>query len=250
MTGSEMIVALQDPAVRDGVQRALGLPTEPVAIALRELAAAQARTDATVKELAAAQARTDATVKELAAAQARTDATVKELAAEVKELAAAQARTDATVKELAAEVKELAAAQARTDRSVADLRKEVGKLSDNVGFGLEELAALVLPGALERDDGVQAGRFVRRFFQTEVGDEEVDLYAEASRQGSSVVVVGEVKSRIYAGDVQKFSAKLARLAPGLPAEPFAVMFGFVVHPAAQQMAQRLGVRVLASRPSI
>jgi hypothetical protein len=227
VTGVEMLSVLQDPAVREGVKRALDLPTEPVAQALRDMAAAQARTDASVEKLAAAQARTDARLDRLADS--------------VERLAEAQARTDATVQELAAEIKELAAAQTRTERAVLELRQAVGSLSDNVGFSLEELAGIVLPAVLEREHGVTVERFARRFIPTAQGDEEVDLYADARRHDREVVVVGEIKSRIYPNDVRDFARKLERLAPVLPAEAVPVLFGFMVHPRANREARERGI---------
>jgi chromosome segregation ATPase len=80
---------------------------------------------------------------------------------ESPKLAAPQARTDETVKQLAADLQKLAAARARTDEAVQrlteamhELRREVGALAHNVGFGLEELGGIVLPGVLDRDHGV------------------------------------------------------------------------------------------------
>jgi hypothetical protein len=175
-----------------------------------------------------------AALRELAAAQRRTDASLAALAAEVKELAA--------------ELKELAAGQGDLRAGQRELRQAVGALSDNVGFGLEELAAIVLPGVLERDEGVRVDRFVRRYFLAESGEEEVDLFAEAERDGAPLAVVGEVKSRIFPADVKRFAAKVDRIAPGLAVKALPLMFGFVVHPTARDAAAALGVRVVASRP--
>jgi peptidoglycan hydrolase CwlO-like protein len=227
-----------------------------LAAEVKALAAAQARTDETVKALAAAQARTDETVKALAAAQARTDETVKALAAAqartdetVKALAAAQARTDETVKALAA-------AQARTEEAVRELaraiketRQAVAALADNVGFGLEELAALVLPDILRQRRGVAVTRFERRFFTTSQGEEEVDLYGEADRGGEPVVVVGEVKSRIYRAEVERFARRVDRLREHVDRPLVPVLFGFVVHPSAAPSAEEAGILLVASRPS-
>jgi hypothetical protein len=130
-----------------------------------------------------------------------------------------------------------------------EVRKALGALSDNVGFGLEELAAIVLPGVLEREAGVRVGGFERRFLQTEEGEEEIDLFAGGVRQSERVTVVGEVKSRIYRGEVERFARKAGRVAQRLPEPIVAVMFGFVVHPSAREAAERLGVRVVASRPA-
>jgi hypothetical protein len=229
VTRNELFGLFEEPENRETIKRLLGLPTEPVADALRE-----------VRD----------SIQELAAAQARTGQAVADLSAEVKNLAAAQARTDQSVAELSADVKELAAAQARTDQNVFALRRDVGALSDNVGFGLEELAAIVLPAWLEREEGVTVRRITRRFFQTADGEEEVDVYADGDRAGTVVPVVGEVKSRIYSGDVKKYAVKLARIAEAMPQKPLGLMFGFVVHPAANEVARELGLRLVASRPSI
>ncbi len=223
-----LLKVLRDvPEALDELRRLLGVPA--------------ARLDQKVDALESA-------IETLAAAQARTEATVRELAVEVKELAVAQARTDAAVRELAVEVKELsaavhelAAAQARTDRAV-------GALSDNVGFGLEDLAGIVVPDVLLRKERIEGLTFRRRFVLTEAGEVEIDLYSEGTRAGSPVTVVGEVKSRIYPREVEGFSRKLASLAPALAAPVVPFLFGFVVHPSARPVAERLGIHVVASRP--
>jgi hypothetical protein len=205
MTGAELLMALQDPAIRAGVQQALGLPSEPVAASLAELAAAQARTEGTVKELAT------------------------------------------EVKELATEVKELARSQVRVEAGLLAVRKELGALADNVGLGLEELAAIVLPDVLAQREGIHVVRFERRFMVTDAGEEEIDLFAEGERSGKPTPVVAEAKSRIYTGDVQKFSAKVGRIAAVLQAEPVGVMLGFLVHPKARELATGLGIQLVAMR---
>ncbi|MBI4769622.1 MAG: DUF3782 domain-containing protein [Chloroflexi bacterium] len=109
---------------------------------MRQLAVAQARTEARVGELAEAQARTEARVGELAEAQTRTEARVGGLAeaqtrtearvgglaeaqtrteARVGELAEAQTRTEARVGGLEAALERLAQAQAQTDQSLKEL---------------------------------------------------------------------------------------------------------------------------------
>jgi hypothetical protein len=145
---------------------------------MRELAAAQARTEAALartdarlealtqrvdaltervdalaqrmEELATAQARTEQTVKELVAAQARTEQTVKELVAAqarteqtVKELVAAQARTEAAQARTEQTVKELVAAQARIEAAQARTEQRL----DNMERDLSKLKGR----ALERD---------------------------------------------------------------------------------------------------
>jgi hypothetical protein len=236
MTGGDLLVALQDPAIRRGVQQALGMPNEPIAESLRELAAAQARTDETVKQLAADLKQLAADLKQLAAAQARTDETVKQLAA-------AQARTDETVKQLATEVKQLAT-EMRT------VRRELGALSDRVGYGLEELGGIVLPGVLEHDHGVRVvGAFERAFVRTLAGDEEIDLAADGERDGRRVRIVVEPKSGAYEADVRSFAERAKRISDALGEDVVPVLFGFVIHPSASELAPSLGVIAVASRPT-
>jgi outer membrane murein-binding lipoprotein Lpp len=223
MTGGDLLVALQDPGIRRGVQQALGMPSEPIVESLRELAAAQARTDETVKQLAT---------------------NLERLAAEVEQLAAAQARTDATVERLAAEVKQLAT-------EMRAVRRELGGLSDRVGFGLEELGGIVLPGVLEHDHGVRIlGGFERAFVRTPMGEEEIDLAADGERDGKPVRVVVESKSRAYEADVRSLAVRAKRISEALGDEVVAVLFGFVIHPSASELAASMGIIAVASRPTI
>src|SRR5947208_10257575 len=133
--------------------------------ALKELAAAQKETDQSLKELAAAQKETDQSLKELAAAQKDTDQSLKELAAAQKE----------TQKALA----ELAAAQTRTDQ-------QVGRLGDNIGFGLEDIARVVAPGYLLPHHGIKMAEFDRGYLNANGHPVEIDLYAEGRRNGQKV----------------------------------------------------------------
>jgi predicted RecB family endonuclease len=63
-----------------------------------------------------------------------------------------------------------------------------------------------------------------------------------------VQVVGEVRSRIYGTDVKRFVQKAERVDATLKAPVLRLMFGFVAHPSAREVAEQLGVRVVASRP--
>jgi predicted RecB family endonuclease len=90
--------------------------------------------------------------------------------------------------------------------------------------------------------------FERRIVTTAAGEEEVDLWAQGERDGAAVQLVNEVKSRIYAADVKRFVQKAERVQATLEAPVLRLMFGFVVHPAARELAEQLGVRVVASRP--
>ncbi len=224
---------------------------------LEELAQAQARTEQRLEELAQAQARTDTAVQQLAArvdqlaqAQARTDAAVQQLAARVDQLAQAQARTDAAVQQLATRVDQLAQAQTRTEQALQQLATQVGALSDNVGYGLEDIARVVLPGYLKHRHGVHVEHLERRIFTVDGQRFDVDLYAEGRRGRRRVVVVGEVKSRIYAREVHQFQQLLAAVQPQLPAEPLPVMFGYFIDLSATEAAREKIVLIAAYQPTL
>ncbi len=189
------------------------------------LAEAQARTEARLGELVQAQARTEARLGELAQAQARTEA-------RLGELAQAQARTEARVETLA--------------QAVLALTQQVGQLSETIGFTLEDLAREVAPAYLAQHHGIDVAGLDRRFLSVEGEEIEPDLYGEGRRDGEPVVVVGEVRSRIYGRDVESSVHRARRLAPQLPGRPVVVLFGFVIHPSAREAARQHGAIVISS----
>ena len=205
--------------------------------AVLELAQAQARTEARLEELAEAQARTESRLEELAQAQARTEA-------QVRELAKAQARTEARLEELAQ-------AQTRTEEALHQLARQVGALSENIGFGLEDIARVVLPGYLERHYGVKlegplGAELGRKFFDVEGYYVELNLYGEGVRDGRKVTVLGEAKSRIHGREVEKFARDVALVEPLVEGEVMRVMFGFYIHPTAVKEAEKRGILLVAS----
>jgi predicted nuclease with TOPRIM domain len=245
---------------------------------LEELAQAQARTDAAVQQLVQAQARTEqrveqlegamqrlaeaqarteerldrleAAVERLAEAQARTEERLDRLEAAVERLAEAQARTEERVDRLEAAVERLAEAQARTEQALQQLATQVGALSDNVGYGLEDIARVVLPGYLKQRYGVTVERLERRIFSVDGQRFDVDLYAEGRRGRRRIVVLGEVKARIYAREVHYFQQVLQAVRPQLPAEPLPVLFGYFIDLSAMEAAQDQILLIAAYQPTM
>jgi hypothetical protein len=193
--------------------------------ALTRLAQAQARTEERV-------ARIEDALTRLADAQVRTEA-------RLELLAQAQARTEARVEALAQ-------AQARTESAMLVLAQQVGRLSETIGFTLEDLAREVAPPYLAKHHGIHVEQLDRRFFTAEGEEVEVDLYGEGHQDGKTVVVVGEVRSRIYGRDVESAAHRATRLRPQLPGIPVVVLFGFVIHPSARHAAHRLHAIVISS----
>lgn len=97
------------------------------------------------------------------------------------------------------------------------LAQQVGRLSDYVGFGLEDIAHVVLPAYLFRHHGIRMGELERKFIQLNGEPVEINLYAEAEKEGKTIIILGGVKSRIYGREVEEFArALLHALGPGHP----------------------------------
>ena len=212
--------------------------------AVQELTQAQARTEQqmgglerAMLKLAQAQVRTEQRVEELAQAQARTEERVGGLEQAMQALTQAQARTEQQMERLI--------------EAQRNLAQQVGRLSETIGFGLEDIAKVVLPGYLQRHFGIvlegELGEELsRRFFHVDGTDVEINLYGEGKRDGQRVVVLGEAKSRIYGNDVEKFAHNLAVIDHVLKGEVVRVMFGYFIHPSAQEAARERDILVVAS----
>ena len=198
-----------------------------------KLATAQAGLEKRMEELAASVTNLAKRVDALAVAH-------ESLTKRMEELAAAHASLEKRVEELAVSVLKL------TD-AVQNLAREVGRLSEIVGFGLEDVARVVVPGWLHRHEGVEVEDLVRRFFTVEGEEVEINLYGEGLREGRRVYILGEAKSRIYGDDVWRFYSAASKVAKLLKdGDVYMLMFGFYVHPTAEKAAEKLGVRLIAS----
>jgi hypothetical protein len=215
---------------------------EKLTSTVNELAEAQKRTEERINELAEAQKRTEERINELAEAQKRTEE-------RINELAEAQKRTEERINELAE-------AQKRTEENVASLAKEVrnlsvevSKLSDAVGFSLEDLGRELLPSRL-REYGVEVERLERRYFFLDGEEIEVNLYGEGLRDGRKILIIGESKSRIYSNDVEKFNTHAEKIKVHTAMEIFKLMFGFAIHPSALREAENFNIYLFtAYRPA-
>ncbi len=115
---------------------------------------------------------------------------------------------------------------------------------------MEDIARVVLPGYLKLRYGVKIERLERRIFAVDGQRFDVDLYAEGLKGRRRVVVLGEVKSRIYAREVQQFQQLLQAVQPQLPAEPMPLMFGYFVDLSATEAAGEQILLIAAYQPAI
>jgi exonuclease VII small subunit len=172
---------------------------------------------------------------------------VKRLSEIVASLGEAQKRTEERlnilterVNELAEAQKKLAEAQKRTERVLSNLCIEVGKLSENVGFGLEDIARVVVPGWLERHEKIFVDNLDRKFFD----GTEINLYGEGRKNDTKIIILGEAKSRIYDRDVLNFIDVLKNVE--VEYDTYKLMFGYFIHPSAEQIADKHKIKLIAS----
>jgi len=204
-----------------------------LSVTVRELAEAQKRTEQRIGELTEAQKRIQEHVSELTEAQKRTEG-------RIRELAQAQEKTEERISELAE-------AQKRTEEGLGNLATAVGRLSDTVGYGLEDVAMVILPSWLERNERIRVEELERRFMEIEGESVEVNLYGVGLKGRTQVTIIGEAKSRIHAGDVKEFAEKLQKVRKALgERRVISLMFGYWVHPEASSIAKAFGIRVIAS----
>jgi hypothetical protein len=139
--------------------------------------------------------------------------------------------------ELKDAVQELAQTQARTGQCMDEL--------------VQTQARTMLPGYLDRRfglvlEGKLGEKLSRQFFQIGGQGVRINLYGEGERDGQRVVVLGEAKSRIFRSDVEEFAESLALVEPVVKGEVMRVMFGYFLHPSAEEAARERNILLVAS----
>jgi hypothetical protein len=168
---------------------------------------------------------------------------------EVTHLAEAQQRTEASLQALDHRVEQLADAQQRTEFSLERLGRQVGGLSDKLGGTLEDLAREVVPAILANAWGLERIECDEESVFIGDNEEEIDLVVRALQpDGTAIVVLGEVKSRVTASEVDAFLAKVDRLRPIFGDTALRVLFfGFQANPDAQRRIREAGAHMVFSR---
>ncbi|MHA1364696.1 MAG: hypothetical protein ACTSP1_19580 [Candidatus Freyarchaeota archaeon] len=206
---------------------------------VEQLAEAQRRTEERLTRL---ETRLESVVEQLAEAQRRTEERLTRLESVVEQLAEAQRRTEDRLEQLAE-------AQRRTEESLRELAVQVGRLSDTVGFGLEDVARVMAPGWFERHLGIAVEEELEpRYVRHGEAEVQVNLFGRGRRaDGTEVLIAGEVKSRIYKSDVRSFASVVETVRNAYPGrEVLAFMFGYLIHPSADEEAEKHGIVVLAT----
>ncbi len=186
-------------------------------------------------------------VRDIAAIQKRTEVKVEELAEAQRELAEAQKRTEVKVEELAeaqklteAEIRQLAQAQKNT-------QQEVGGISNTLGYVLENEAYRMLPKVLAEKHKIKIST---KLIRQQIGNEEINLLAEGTRNRKPVLIVGESKSKLSVSDLAQLKRKIKEVAAHHPlAGKREIVPVMVVHFAREKelkRAEQEGVIVIQS----
>jgi len=208
---------------------------------MKELAEAQKRTEQRVEELAEAQKRTEQRVEELTEAQKRTEQ-------RVEELTEAQKRTEQRMDSLTQRMEELAEAQKRTEQRMDALtqaltqtqlelkqlveehkitRKLLGDLTNTVGYGLEDTIMKYIHDYALKEYGIAISTVDRRYITYPDGRyDEINIYAEGTKNGTNVYLIGESKAQLGKKDADNFNKMISRLHNQLQGEiiPFLVCY--------------------------
>ncbi|MEX2723043.1 MAG: hypothetical protein Q6367_004055, partial [Candidatus Freyarchaeota archaeon] len=177
----------------------------------------------------------------LAEAQTRTEQRLERLEATVEQLAEAQCRTEERLEQLFV-------VQRDTARALSELASQVGGLSDTVGFRLEDIARIMVPGWFERHTDITIeGEFESTVVSGDGKEVQVNLLGRGRRpDGREVVVAGECKSRIQRREVKAFARVLRTVRSAFRGKDvIGFMFGYFVHPTADTEAKEHEILVLA-----
>jgi chromosome segregation ATPase len=171
-----------------------------IGVKLSELIQSQKETDQKIKELTEAQKRTDQKVAELAEAQKKTEQKVEELAQaqkkteqRVEELAQAQKKTEEEVRELTRQVRALTEEMREIKMELRDVRRELGGLGKSFSYSLENEAFRMLPKFLKEKYSIE---IEEKFIRKEIGGKEINIFGFGKKDGKSIIVIGEARSRI------------------------------------------------------
>jgi hypothetical protein len=168
----------------------------------------------------------------------------KELRAVVQELAEAQKRTEQRINELAEaqkkteeEIRKLVGSQRRT-------REQVGGLSRSVAYALENEAYRCLPHFLKQKHGIQV---LERMIRSEIGGEEINLFARARQDGQELILLGEAVLRLDdPAKLRKIKKKVQLLRKDIAQDIVPIIVTHFAKKKILQKAQEAGFLVVQS----
>jgi len=123
----------------------------------------------------------------------------------------------------------------------------VGGLSDKLGGSLEDLAIETLPYVLSEAWGMEVSDCGHGSFIIDGREVDVDLVLRGTIGGANVVVLGEVKARLTAREVDAFLQRVERIRSAVGGDDVrAVFFGFQANLDARQRIREAGAAMVFS----
>ena len=125
----------------------------------------------------------------------------------------------------------------------------MGGLSTTVGYILENEAYKYLPNLLKRDFGIElTSRIKRKYIKDNKGEQiEVNIIADAYRNGKPILIVGESKSQLSKNDIDTFIKRRIKSLEGIYSELFPVMVTHMTsQPDAEDYAAKKGISLYFS----
>ncbi len=215
----------------------------------RELIEAQKRTEEAVNKLAEAQKKTE---EEIAKLTQRMDTFEIRLA----KLEEAQIKTEERLAKLEETVNKLAEAQKKTEEEIAKLTQRMGVfekrlekveerlegISNSVGYSLENSSYKALPKLLEERFGIRIkDRLIRRYVSVGAKEVQINIYGEARRNGSEILILGECKVRPSKKEIARFEKYAKRIAQHMGKEAFLVVVAHDFTPSIERLLREKGI---------
>ncbi|MFH1562916.1 MAG: DUF3782 domain-containing protein [Nitrospirota bacterium] len=169
-------------------------------------------------------------------------------AGEMRQLRTAQEETGKQIKETFEGIK---SSQKKTDEEIEKMAKEVGKVTGGLGRVAEGLAAPCVPEVF-RELGIEVTSVQQRVkaLKNRQVTAEIDLLCPARRNGSSLILVGEVKAHLTSEWVKYFLEDLPFFKENFPEykemEVIGLVAGLNIDDDAAKFAKRKGLYVLAA----
>ncbi len=168
---------------------------------------------------------------------------------EFKELIEAQKRTEEAVNKLAE-------AQKKTEEEIAKLTKRMSVfekrlekveerlegISNSVGYSLENSSYKALPRLLEERFGIKIkDRLIRRYMSLGAKEIQINIYGEARKNGSEILILGECKVRPSKKEIARFEKYARRIAQHMGKEAFLVVVAHDFTPSIERLLREKGI---------
>ncbi|MDW8109885.1 MAG: hypothetical protein RMJ81_09585, partial [Candidatus Kryptonium sp.] len=167
----------------------------------------------------------------------------EQLTQRVDQLAEAQRETQE-------QLQKLAEAQTRVEDAIAMLlgrMKTVEERLDwvfhSIGFAVEDKSLRVLPELLKKEGIEVEGKLIRKYYWIKDDYNQINIFGWGKKNGSKVLILGEVKMRASKKEVDKF-LKIANEIKKREGEPpvFLVFVASDFHPNVEEYLQSKGIK--------